>query len=304
MLTYVIRDINGKTTKFKKPVSVNIVSSEDAPANSLYAVFTVSGFVPVLDRIDVFNGSERIFFGKVDSQTTEKNKNGQLLTIKARSMECVLLDNEALPQTYCMPSMPLLMKRHFEPLGFDSFIGTAKAFSGELTITKGMSEWGVLSAFCRHFMNTVPKMDSNGVINITGDESSEVVYLSSDRCISVKSTLDRSSLISEIYARTYTAGGYEMPLENDFARQLGVKKIRYVNSIDSESRTVLSTREIIKKSNQKYERIEIEYVGCILCERGAKLVLDNNDRNIRVREIHYTLDSNGERTKIYSEVRY
>ena len=247
MLTYIIKDIKGKETEFKKPVSVNIVSSEDAPADSLYAVFAVSGAVPVLEGIEVLEGSERIFRGKIDSQTIEKNNKGLLLTVKARSIECVLLDNEALPQTYCMPSMPLLMKRHFEPLGFYDFVGTEKAFNGELNITKGMSEWGVLSAFCRHFMNTVPRIDRNGAINITGEESKEIVYLSSDRCLSVKNTLTRSNLISDIYARTYTAGGYEMPLENEFAKSLGVKRIRYVNSIDSESRTVLSTKEMITK---------------------------------------------------------
>lgn len=304
MPTYVLIDVNGKKSYLQKPIKVNIISSDDAPADSLYAVFAVSGPVPVLDTAYIFDGKEKIFSGKVDSQTQEKTVNGNLLTVRARSMECILLDNEAEPQTYCMPSMPLLMKRHFEPLGFYKYIGSDKAFNGEFDVVKGMSEWSVLCRFCKYFLNTVPHIDRSGVIDITGAENNETVFLTSDRCKYVKKTWDRSSLISDIYARTYTAGGYEMPLENDKAKKLGVMRKRYVNCIDSDTRTVLTARDMIRKSNSKYERIEAECTGCVFCTKGAKLIMDGEDKNFRISEVHYALDENGESTTLYAEARY
>ncbi|MBQ3929289.1 MAG: hypothetical protein II711_04270, partial [Clostridia bacterium] len=126
---------------------------------------------------------------------------------------------------------------------------------------------------------------------------------SSRQCLSVRKTLNRSSVISDIYARTYRNGGYEMPLVNPSAHRLGIHRKRYVNSVDSKSRTVLSAKELLQKSNRQYEQWELEYSGCILCERGAKLILDGKDQHLRVRELHYYFDQNGEKTKIFAEVR-
>lgn len=301
MLTYELFDIYGKKTKLKYPLSVKFTSSDDAPADSLNVTFAVSGNIPEIATVTVENGNERLFSGIVDTQTEEESPDGILLTISARSLECILLDNEALPQTYCMPSMPLIVERHLAPLGFTEYIGERKSFSGEMIISKGMSEWAVLETFCRRFLETKPKIDCYGVIDITGSESDEIIYLSESRCISKKHILDRSKLISEIDARTYIAGGYEMTLENKNAKALGVRRKRYVNSIDSESRTVLSARKIISESNNSYEQIVADFSGCILCSVDAKAVLDKENKIFRVKRTEYSLNSNGEKTRLYME---
>lgn len=299
MLTYKIKDINGSETQLKYPLSVILISSDDAPADSLKAVFAVCGSIPELASVIIENGKERVFNGLVDTQTEEETSDGILLTITARSLECILLDNEALPQTYCMPSMPLIMERHLAPLGFTEYIGESKSFNGEMIISKGMSEWAVLEMFCRRFMETTPKIDCYGIIDITENDSDEVIYLSEKRCISKKRILKRSNLISDIAARTYIAGGYEMMLENETAKALGVKRKRYVNSIDSESRTVLTAKKMLSDSNNSYEEIVAEYSGCILCSVGATAVLGNDSKKMKVKEIRYSLNSSGEKTQLY-----
>ena len=282
---------------------MNIVSSEDAVADSIDAVFAVTGEIPLIQSINVKDGIRTVFNGLVDRQTQEVTESGTLLTVRGRSMECVLLDNEALPQTYCMPSMPLLMKHHFNALGFKEYRGSREAFSGQIDIAKGMSEWAVLSTFCEQFLGCKPKIDKNGIIDVTGEECSEKIYISSDKCLSLKKIFDRSSLISNIYARTYTGGTYEMPLENPLAKRLGVTRIRYVNSVDSKSGTVLTAKNIIAKSQNQYQRCEIDYAARILCEMGSELLIDGKKENLRVYELHYTLDRNGEHTKLYAEVK-
>ena len=306
MLTYILSDINDRKSTMNYPLSVSYVSSEDAPADSLTVVFAVNESIYPIVSIIVENEGKRIFSGLVDSQTEQQTSEGVLLTITARSLECILLDNEALPQTYCMPSMPLIFKRHLEVLGFKKYIGTDKAFNGEMIISKGMSEWSVLEMFCRRFLKTVPKIDCFGVIDVSGKENDEVVYISDsgkNRCISKKRILNRSCLVSDILARTCISGGYEMPLENTFAQQLGVKRRRYVNSIDSESRSVLDTKKILENSVRNYEQFVLKYSGCILCGTGATVVLQDSGRKLRVKEIHYNLNSNGETTTIYAEAK-
>ena len=299
MLKYCLTDIDGRVTELKKPMKVSFISSENAPADRLTAVFAVRGRIPVIRSADVYDGREKIFGGLVDVQTDECTERGTLLTVSARSLECLLLDNEAMPQTYCMPSMPLLMKRHFEPLGFDRFIGTGKAFNGEMTISKGMSEWSVLKSFCESFTGTYPKITKDGVIDISGETKQEVC-VSPDRIISVKHSLKNRALISKAIARTHTGGVYSMPLVSRLAEKIGVKRIRYVNSIDGKSRTVLSAKKLMERSDMQYEQIIVDCCGCIICDAGASLTIAKNRKKYIVSEINYILDKNGEHTVIYA----
>lgn len=302
MLKFILKDTNGKITELKKPLKVSFVSSEEAPADRLTAVFAVDGNIPVIESVEMLDGIERLFYGLVDEQVTEETAEGMLLTVYARSLACILLDNEAMPQTYCIPSMPLLMKRHFSPLGFDHFIGSDEAFNGEMTVSKGMSEWTVLKSFCDAFIGTVPRIHTDGTIDITGNIN-ETVYLQPERIISIKRSLKNKNLISQMIARTYTGGGYEMQIENNSAKKLGIKRRRYINSIDSKSRTVLTAKRLMKKSFSEYEQITADCCGRILCSIGAQLIIGRDKKHYIVKEINYSFDSSGEHTKIYARLK-
>ena len=302
MLTYIIRDIDGVETLFKEPLKVSYVSGEDAPADQLSVVFGVKGTVPKLSSVEMKNGSERLFFGMIDSQCEEYSESGTFLTIQARSLTGVLLDNEALPQMYCSPSMPLLMKRHFEPLGFKEYRGTDKAFNGELAISKGMSEWTVLRNFCRYFLNTEPYVDKYGVIDITGERKPDTMYLSGERILSCRHYLKNSALVSDIHVRARSSGGYEMPFVNKLAKESGIIRKRYVDSMTGSGRTVQSVKRMIRKYAAEYEQLIVECAGCFICATGTLLSVEGQRNNYRVREVNYTFDSSGERTKLYSEV--
>ncbi len=304
MLKYVLKDIQGKETVLKNPLKVSFVSSEDAPADRLTATFAVKENVSPVLSVEVLDGLKRIFYGYADTQTDEKNINGMLLTVSARSQACILLDNEALPQTYCMVSMCDLMERHFAPLGFTKFKGTSQTFDDEFIISKGMSEWAVLSEFCRRFVGTSPKIDCNGTIDISGENSGNSVYVSSDRCISKKHTIKRHLLISEIMVRAESSNGYVMPFKDSFAQMLGIQRKRYLNTADSKSLSPFSAEKIMENAQNKYEQVILDVSGCVLCTVGTGLVLDREDKNYMIKEIHYSLNPDGEHTTIYAEVKY
>ena len=304
MLKYVLKDIYGKETLLKNPLKVSFVSSDDAPADRLTVTFAVKENVQPVLSVEVLDGLKRIFYGYADTQTDEQTINGIILTVSARSQACILLDNEALPQTYRMISMSDLMERHFVPLGFGKFKGTSKTFDDEFVISKGMSEWAVLAEFCRRFVGTSPKIDCNGLIDISGENSGKSVYISSNRCISKKHTIKRHLLISEIMVRAESGNGYVMPFKDSFAQNLGIQRKRYLNTADSKSLSPLSAEKIIENAENKYEQVTLDVSGCILCTVGTSLILDNEDKNYMIKEIHYSLNANGEHTTIYAEVKY
>ena len=302
MLKYILRDTHGNAADFSMPLKVSLVSSLDAPADSLTAVFAVSGKVPALHSAEVLKDGERVFFGYIDEQSEELNGKGSFLSVSARSLAALLLDNEACPQIYCSPSMPLLMQRHFAPLGFVSYIGTDRAFNGQLVITKGMSEWSVLRSFCEFFTGTEPRITKDGIIDISGEEKDETVCISPDKTFLIRHELRNKALVSRIWARARAAGDYTVSLESETAKKAGVTRTRYVNAADSRSGTVLTAGKMIRKSERDYERLTAGCEGCILCDAGTTLTIAGDRRKYRITEVVYTLDSAGERTMIYAEV--
>ena len=303
MLNYILTDVKNRETRLKQPLSVSIVFSEDAPAASLTAVFAVSGKVPLLLSVRVMDGNDTVFFGYIDEQTEITRDGSLLLQIGARSREAVLLDNEAHPQTYCMPSMPLLVDRHFRKFGLTEYIGTDKAFNGELIIKKGMSEWEVLSSFCEKFLKTVPHLSIDGIIDISGEDRSSLICIGgSNKLLSVRRSRKRRMVISDIFARTCISGGYEMHLKNEAADAYAVQKVRYVNSIDSEGKTINTAKQIITDTNHAYESYIIECSGSVIGAVGDRLRLEGRNFTMKINELHYVLGSEGEKTRIYAEV--
>ena len=303
MLIFHLTDNDGRTFQMRHPVSVSISSACSAPADSLRAVFAIEGEVPELHRIRVTDGDETVFTGCVDQQNEEYSRNGRFLTVSARSVAALLLDNEAAPQTYWCPSMKLLMKRHFEPLGFDRFIGPDKVFSGQLTVSKGMSEWAVLKRFASVFLNTEPRIDKNGIIDVSGTDGERELFLPSGSLISFRRELKNSALISEIRARVRPERGYDMVFKSERAKCSHISRRRYIDIPGSNTGSVEGTKRMLSSCDAAYERIEAECAGRARCSVGDTLTTDLDSKQYRICEVNYTLDSRGERTIIYAEVK-
>ncbi len=304
MLKFDVFDLNGSVTSFQYPLYADIIFSQDAPAAGLRAVFAVSGKIPGLLSADVFDGDILIFRGFIDEQLEYSDKNGCRLEIRARSIEALLLDNEARPQTYFMPSMPLLMERHFSKYGFDHFIGSQSAAAGRLSITKGMSEWDVLDSFCRNFLGTCPAVTPEGVIDISGNNRSEDVFISKNcPVISATKKLSRKNLVSDLFARTYSAGGYEMHLDSSLAKLNKVKKTRFVNAVDSNGKSVETVRRLMKKTEDSFECYELVFHGIVRCRPGDVLTVEGFPNPMTVTGMHYVRNNRGDITRIYAEVK-
>ncbi len=302
-MRFVLTDIKGKNTVMLRPLTVSLVSSKNAPADSLSCSFAVEGSREPLVSVLMEHEGEALFYGLVDRQGEEYTKNGRILTVTARSREAVLLDNEACPQTYCAPSMPVLMKRHFEPLGFCGFCGTDKAFGGELTVKKGMSEWSVLKEFCRRFTGTEPRLTPDGTIDISGEHQSGRVILSPEHLLSLRREYRRDVRISEIRARTYMGGGYDMPASDDEAAAESIRRVRYYDALSGSGKGVPEAFEMIRKSRAASRTLRAEAAGSLWCRPGDTLVIDGEKQEYVISEVIFTYDINGEKTVIEGEVK-
>lgn len=133
---------SGKRLLLGEPLEASLCYDRDAPADLLRARFPADKLWEELKEAELWEGEKLVFRGLVDEQDTELSSSGLTVELVCRSLEALLLDNEALPETIASPSLPLLEKKLLSPLGLALGEGDRERKRGRLTVKKGKSCWG------------------------------------------------------------------------------------------------------------------------------------------------------------------
>ncbi|MDQ5983847.1 MAG: hypothetical protein RUMPE_00876 [Eubacteriales bacterium SKADARSKE-1] len=306
-MTYIAETVNGDLIDLKQPLEVTLNQAEEAPADDISAVFPINKKIEELKNISIYSNFKKIFYGLLDTQKTSCTPSGTFLNITARSMAALLLDNEACPQTYSVPSLLIIFNRHIRPYGFTSFSGDSKQFPLELVVSKGMSEWEVLETFCTDYLRVYPRINSDMTINATRALSiNNIVFSNKGQGIKynyIYENIKRHKLYSEVFVRATKDGAYSLEVKDKDAINRGINTKRYLNAIDSiKTPTVCGEIMLQTAQNNAYEI-------CVVCPGEVSLNIGDkatiNDtlfgaiKNLVVSKIKYTLDSMSERTEVF-----
>lgn len=298
-MRYVFKDVSGNEYVFFNPKSVILEKEEGVPADSLTVLLLSDMDTPEFSEASVFDGESCIFRGIVDEQLEALSEDGTVLEISARGLAALLLDNEAMPRSCHLPNMQLFMDRNFSRLGFREYIGNDRPKSGSMTIEKGTSEWSVLKRYCERFLGVYPRITADGIIDISGGKG-ETLVLSGEgehKIISLSRSRKRCELISEYRVRTDRGGGYEMYIENEKAKSLGVNAVRYLNMVDGGEAGLASCYESIEKSNRLYDTFKLTVSGRLSANIGDYIILSGEKPgSLRITGLIYKLSDSGEET--------
>lgn len=279
------------------PVSAKLAMGEDAPADGFTGVFPLLECTGCICAIRIYDQNGTLRFDGITDEQKENCGAGRTLTLTARSRAALLLDNEAIPQIYCMPSLKTIFTRHVKPYGFSGFRGESRSFAGELTVTKGMSEWQVAERFCTRFLGQKPRIiagifDASGEIppgEMVFDNSRETPY---SAAFSEYRYCDR---LSEVLTKPGKSGAYSTAARDEEARSLGIRRRRCLaeGSINADER--------IRSARHKSFRVVVDCPGEIrarLLQRArVRDAVLGSLNDLYVAGIEYRLDSNGESSR-------
>ena len=260
----------GKRVDFPFLLSLKMDWDEDAPAHSLAASFAVDAPAPRLARVEVLHEGVLVFRGIVDQQDTKISPQGNRLRLVARSLAALLLDNEALPQTYINPSLRGLFERHARPYGFPSFAGNGGAFRGKLTVEKGMSEWQVLQGFCDYFLGASLSVRPDGVLDAAGDPPKGLLRFSNTDGIPYQSVTHQDFFcrrIQEIWLQAGVGTGYQGHVVDAETAGLGIQRKRYKTATNYQGTSVL------RKSRRQAEECTLSCLGWVPAQLGMEASL-------------------------------
>lgn len=217
------------------PLSVSLVRTLESPAQSLSITLPMAAdnLPAVAVGATVRRGTEQVFSGFCDQQTAREDQGGRTFTVQARSRGALVLDNEALPQTYYDITTGELFRRHLRPYGFTRLDVPREVKLGIFTVPKGMSEWEVFSAFCFQAYGREPIVGAGDTVIVQARETSPAAVITNRpgrsglRYLSAEDILRRASVVSEMLMRD-KQGNYSRLLENPFGNPWQVQRRRYI----------------------------------------------------------------------------
>lgn len=295
-------DVNEKKYVFFAPVNVKFSSDLNTPADSLEVTLSVENDYPEFYTVEAENEGEVFFRGVVDEQNFSVTAAGLFLEISSRSYAALLLDNEAIPATYSMPSFNDIFEKHAKKYGFNCAFSNYRC-NGLFTVGKGTSEWEVIERFAQSVMGTTPRVTENMTVtpdfktgirrhNISNTDPEALHY--TEAVISVI----RYGLTSEILSKLSNLDDYTLRCVNENTQGRKLSCRRLVNlAATPEWEKNRKIKRIIKKANDnsfvitvKLPYFENIFVGDTVLLNEAKIF---NCGELTVKGVNYRLDNSG-----------
>ncbi len=297
-MTYIGVTPQGKSIPLPPPASVKLNRGEDAPADGFIGVFPLEKSIGNITGIRVYDKKQQMCFDGIVDEQKEGCAEERKLTLIARSRAALLLDNEAMPQTYNMPSLKTIFTRHVQPYGFQNYIGENRAFSGELMITKGMSEWQAAEKFCTCFLKVKPRI-FGGVFDASGKKpQGKIIFdnVGGTRYSSITIENQYYHLLSELMVKLGESGVYCLAAQDVRAASLGVQRRRYLSNGSKNADKLIS--DAARKAFRAIVTCPWEFTASLLTGAVVRDATLGEMSDLYISEIAYSLDSSGESSRI------
>lgn len=284
------RTFSGAELFLGEPKEAVLSYDRDAPADLLRAVFPADSLWEELGEVTLYQDGEPVFRGMVDEQNVSLTSAGLTVELVCRSLEGLLLDNEALPETISAPSLPTLEAKLLTPLGLALGEGNRDTMHGELTVSKGDSCWTVLADFCSRYLGTEPYVDCSGRVHCTGGEEKHIEL---SEVISAQLQSKPCKRISEVWQQSFR-GTYDTRYKSGVP---GAVRRRYLSTQSGKD-----PREILSRGEQEGFSLTVLCAGAIWPGRNALVSVElpgvGRFEHCPVQSIQYRRGSSGDRTRL------
>jgi hypothetical protein len=253
-LKFVAFDTDNKSIPIENVISYELSTDEDAPCDGLRLYF-VSDNMTELYRLEVFNTSEKIFNGYVDTQRETVNDSGCVCFLYARSSACILTDNEARPFTYINPSARSLCMSNAKDLGFNWRLPHIFCES-DYSVSKGTSCFGAINNFVYGATGKHIRVNAENCITLAGD--GEKKSISAQDIMSEKRIINRGDALCRIDYKALNTDDYNRHIKSRFAddRKIRTSKKQNLASLPDWQREYTLTNAL-KSACASYYQMEL-----------------------------------------------
>lgn len=155
-------------------LSWTVTHTGTVPCDSYAVTFLYQReMAPILRLAAGFLGMERgqiVARGIVDEYEVHLGNDGLTATIVGRGYAARLLDNESRPATYESATLEEIVRRHVTPYGITCREIAPVRADSVYTVPAGVSQWKVVSDFCRTYGGFLPRFLPGGEMAATPEK--------------------------------------------------------------------------------------------------------------------------------------
>lgn len=278
MDAYII-DRDGTETKLPALLSWDVCHGFGEPCDYFDISFQYEeNMLPALAsacRFRAEHEGETVFFGVVDEYEISLDEKGRTCLLSGRSLEALLLDNEAEAATYELISLDTVIREHVTPYGIADVDRRAMPPLSAFSVSTGDSEWSVLKRFCRFSADIQPYFDKGGRLKLKEPDGKSIVISKSSEILSASLTDERYGIISEVLVKSrYTGRSYTERNEKFIARGGCARQVLTVPRNSGADKMRYTGRYQIRESEKDKRRLVLCLPEPFAASPGDRAELD------------------------------
>lgn len=259
----------------------SVVHTGGVPCDSYSVTFLFDREqMPYLEKAAGFMGIENgriVCRGIVDEYTVELGADGMTATLSGRGAAARLLDNESRPVTYENATLAEIIRCHVTPYGIVTReIADVRADS-VFTAAAGISQWKVLSDFCRTYGGFLPRFAANGAMLAVPEKDSGKRLVINDDSPVLSCTLreDHYGVLTEalvIDKKNNTS--YSVKNPEMIAKGGQCRRVVYTPGQSTWAAMRYTGEYQIQQSRREEKEITVTLPGAFLAWPGDRVALD------------------------------
>lgn len=221
-------------------------------------------------RIRVYDGTDCVFFGYVDTEKNTFEADGVVCFIYARSTACLLVDNEAKPVTLVSPTSTQLFETFAKDFGFSNGLEEASSDSSYM-IQKGTSCFGAVNDFMSDINGGGVYVDSSNTLRTY--KSGNELKIPDEIILSYSVITERGEPVSELFYKIESGESYRHCLSSDYLSGENMTRRRYFNASSypaGQREKVL--RQKLYSLSEGYRQLQLNVQGAVTAPLYSRFV--------------------------------
>lgn len=262
-MTFEIEMTNGAKKEIDSIISYSWSADIGAACDGLRLYFLNNDFDYETDayRIRVYDGTDCVFFGYIDTEKNTFETDGVVCFIYARSSACLLVDNEAKPVTLVSPTSTQLFETFAKDFGFSNGLEEASRDSSYM-IQKGTSCFGAVNDFMSDINGVGVYVDSSNTLRTY--KSGNELRIPDEIILSSSVITERGEPVSELFYKIESGEPYRHCLSSDYLGGENMTRRRYFNASSypaGQREKVL--RQKLYSLSEGYRQLQLNVQGAV-----------------------------------------
>lgn len=216
---------NGRTIVLPELVQWRFIYTDGDPCDSFSVCFcheaALTQQLKTAVRFRAVHGGKTVFTGVVDDYTVSLGEKGLMTELTGRGLAALLLDNQVRAAEYQCVQTQDILNAYVRPYGITQIEAEELGAVRKFVVETGYSCWQVLTGYCRHSANVLPRFTADGTLILRKGDAGGQRRLARESCVSARILKSRYGRASKQILVDTRTGAQSVSVDAEFTAEGG-----------------------------------------------------------------------------------